>query len=300
MIPEEYQKYEKSVTVSVVNFNPAWGDKAANLEKIRRIVAEAAQAGTDIIAFPELALSGYECGEEARHHHQPCALHRALAETIPGQSTQELAELAREVDIYILLGMPERDVNQPEVRYNSVAVVGPEGILGRYRKVTLAPFPIWTEEACFQPGDELPVFETRYGPVGVQICADFWMMPELSRILRLKGARLLFNCTAAVSGPGMLESMSQQTASRGKENQVYAASANLVGRENALSYHGHSTIAGPAFPSFSQIYAQGGESEEVVTATLDFERLHYLRDLINLERARPARLIATEFDRLSR
>ncbi|MBI4286436.1 MAG: carbon-nitrogen hydrolase family protein [Chloroflexi bacterium] len=297
MIPEAYRRYEQTVTVSVVNFHSVWGDKAANLAKIKAMATEAAQAGTDIIAFPELALSGYECGEESRHLNQQCAMHRAAAETIPGPSTLELARLARELDLYILVGMPEEGEIKPQV-HNSVAVVGPEGVLGKYRKITLSPFPIWCERACFHRGNELPVFETRFGPIGVQICADFWTMPELSRILRLKGARLILNCSASAVGPGRIDSMTYQTASRGKENEVYAASANLVGTEQTMSFYGHSTIAGPSHPGFVQVFAQGGDSEEIVTATLSFERLHYLWHLIDLEQIHETELIAEEFAKL--
>lgn len=245
MIPKEYEKYEKVVTVSAVNFNPVWGDKAANLEKIKRMVTQAAQIGSNIIAFPELALSGYECGEEARRDKKPCAMHVAAAETIPGPSTEEIAKLTKELGVYVLLGMPERDAKDPDVRYISVAVIGPEGILGRYRKIAVAPPPIWTEQLCgFKPGNELPVFETRYGPIGVQICAAFWIIPEYTRILCHKGARIIFNCTGSNVGPGKIERMPQVTSTRGNESFVYAVSANLVGKERTISYYGHSCIAG--------------------------------------------------------
>jgi len=298
MIPTEYEKYEKTVMVSVANFNPVWGDKAATLEKIKKAVTEAAQTGSKIIAFPELALSGYECGEEARRNHKQCSMHRELAETIPGPSTLELAKLTKQLDIYIILGMPEQDETDHEILYNSVSVVGPEGILGKYRKLHIAPLPRWTEEVCFKRGNELPLFETKYGPIGVQICADFWVVPELSRILRLKGARLLFNCTAAQTSPSRAESMTQITACRSRENAIYAASANLVGTERTLSYHGHSTIVGPGYPSDTQVFVQGGEQEEIVTATLSFESLHESWSIADVKKLRHSELILNEFSKL--
>lgn len=300
MIPKEYEKYERVVTVSAVNFNPIWGDKAANLEKMKKTVATAAAIGSNIIAFPELALSGYECGEETRRDKKACAMHLAAAETIPGPSIEEMAKLAKELDVYVLFGMPEQDANDPDVRYVTVAVVGPEGIIGRYRKIAVAPPPIWTETLCgFKPGSELPIFETRYGPIGVQICAAFWIIPEYTRILAHKGARLIFNCTGSNNGPGKIERMPQVTSTRGNESFVYAISANLVGKEKTISYYGHSCIAGASFPRGTQTFAEGGETEEIVTATLSFDNLHFWwaaadpKKLINLE------LVASEYAKLA-
>lgn len=300
MIPEEYQKYEKGVTVSVVNFNPVWGNKGDNLKKIKNMATTASQLGSNIVAFPELALSGYECGEEARRDLKPCSMHEEAAETIPGPSTEEVTRLAKKLGIYIIFGMPERDEKDLNVRYISAAVVGPEGILGRYRKLCTAPPPMWTEQVCFQRGNEVPVFETKYGPIGLLVCADFWVMPELIRILWLKGARLIFNLTSGMIGPGKAEHFARVTAARAAESSIYVASANLVGMERTLSYHGHSTIAGPAFPLLSHIYAQGEDREEIVTATLSFERLHYqwsLDDLKNQRRIH-SELIINEFNKL--
>jgi len=225
-------------------------------------------------------------------------MHTEAAETIPGPSTMELAKVAKELGVYVLIGMPERDKKDAKLHYNSVAVVGPEGILGKYRKLHLSLPPMWTEQFCFRRGNELPVFETRYGPIGVQICQDFWVFPELTRILWLKGTRLIFNSTASAVGPGRTEFMTQQTACRATENFIYTISANLVGKERTVSFYGHSTIAGPAYPSFNNIFAQGGDREEIVTATLSFERLHYFRNLIDFKKIRNSELILDEFEKL--
>jgi predicted amidohydrolase len=301
MIQKEYERNEKTVTVSVVNFNPVWGDKAANLQKIKTMVISASQEGSNIIAFPELALSGYECGDEARQDNKPCSMHDEAAETIPGPSTEEIAKLTKELGIYVFLGMPERDKKDPEVRYISVAVVGPEGILGKYRKIHLAPLPTFTERVCFKPGNELPVFETKYGRIGVQICADFWVYPELSRILCLKGARLIINCAACLVNPTGPEFIAQITGSRGTENFVYAASASLAGKERTLSYYGRSTISGREFPSLKQIFAQGGDGEEIVSATLSFEKRQPPFNHLSLEkeRIRSFELCANELKKLA-
>jgi predicted amidohydrolase len=298
MIPEKYRKYEKTVAVACVNWHGTWGDKVANLEKIMAKISEAAQLGANIVVFPELALSGYECGEEVRKEQKPCSMHVEAAETIPGPATERVGKLTRELGVYVIFGMPEKDSRNPDTRYISAPVIGPDGLIGRYRKLHLAPTPIFTEDICFKPGNELPVFETNYGPIGVQICADFWNMPELSRILYLKGARIIFNLAGSAAGPGKSEFMTHQTAGRAIDSFVYTASCNHVGKERALSYYGHSTIAGPAFPRLSKIFAQGGEGEEIVMATLNFEWLHYMQSMIDVKKIGNWALIVKEYKQL--
>ncbi len=291
-IPERYQAYDQTVTVGCVNYHTAWGDKAANLEKIKAGVEEAARQGIDVVAFPELALSGYECSQDF-------TMHRELAETIPGPATEEIAAIAREHDMYVVFGMPEQDARDSDIRYISCPLIGPEGLIGTYRKLHLGPPPIFTETLCFKGGSAIPVFETRFGPVGIQICADFWAFPELSRIQMLKGARLIINCSGSPDlAPDRPRYMTQQTGARATENLVYAASANLVGKENSTSFYGCSTIAGPAFPRFTHIYAQGADREEIVSATLSFAKLHRVREAIPIEAIRRSDVILREFNEL--
>jgi predicted amidohydrolase len=295
----KYHEYEKTVTVACVNWSSIWGDKKANLDKMKTKAIEAAKAGANIVAFPELALSGYECGEEARKNNTPCSMHTEAAETIPGQSTREIAKLAKDLGIYVILGMPEQDKRIPKIHYNSSAVIGPEGILGRCRKINLSVPPIWTETICFKPGNDLPIFETKFGPIGVLICKDFWHAPELSRILYLKGARIIFNLAGSPAGPGKNEFMTYITACRAVESMIYTASSNHVGEERTSSYYGCSTIAGPSYPRMIKIFSQGGDTEEIVCATLNFESLNHWKSFADLKREINWKLIAKEYKALA-
>jgi predicted amidohydrolase len=320
MIPERYASYEKTVTVGAVNFTSIPGDKAATLAKLEGNIREAASQGVDIVAFPEEALVG--CGSCAvcREGADHCDYHHELAETVPGPSTERVAELARELDIYVAFGLVERDPQDPEVLYNAAAFVGPDGIQGTYRKLHLGSLPWVTEGVTFQPGSTLPVFETKFGPVGILICYDFWFNPELARLLALKGARILLNCCASFKGPGKRDYMANVTAARAQENLCYVASANQVGGPDSkgsyagdrldegrtAEFLGHSMIAGPAFPRFSQIYAEAGDVEELVSATLSFEKLHRWesvfpwRDWRATHQSGTSKLIADEFQKLAR
>ena len=292
--------YEETVSLACINFHTEWGDKAANVAKMKTFTTDAAKQGNNIIIFPELALSGYECSENIGPEKKSCKMHQELAEAIPGPSTEEMAGLAKELDVYIIFGMPEQDKKNSATRYISSVVIAPEGILGAYRKLHLAPWPRFTESLCFFPGDEVPVWQTRYGNIGVLICYDFYFFPELARIMALKEAILLVNTTASASGPGKPYYLVQQTGSRATENLVYAASANLVGKERTKTYYGHSVIAGPHHPSPAYVFAEGGEAEEIVSATLSFPRLSAYRDLLDWKKGRQWQLINREMNEVSK
>ena len=289
----------ETVSLACINFHPEWGDKAANLAKMKTFTADAAAQGNDIIVFPELALSGYECSQDIGAENTSCQMHRDLAETIPGPSTGEMAQLAKDLDVYIIFGMPEQDKTNSDRRHISSVVIAPQGILGAYRKLHLAPWPRFTESLCFYPGDDIPVWQTRYGKIGVLICYDFYFFPELARIMALKEAKLLINTTASASGPGKPYYIVQQTGSRATENLVYAASANLVGKERTKTYYGHSVIAGPHHPKPAHVFAEGGETEEIVSATLSFPRLNAYRDLLDWKKGRQSKLITKEMEKAS-
>lgn len=294
------KEYERTVTLAAVNWKGEWGNKSANLEKMQAKVREAAQHGVNMVCFPELALTGYECGEEARQTQKPCAMHTEAAETIPGPATEGMAKLAKELGIYVIFGMPEKDAKDSKTQYISAAVVGPEGILGRYRKLHLATPPVWTEYYCFKPGSELPLFETKYGPIGVQICADFWMYPELLRILALRGARIIFHLSGSAVGPGKIGMMKNVTIDRGRLAQAYVVSCNHVGKERTLSYYGHSTIAGPGFPKYFKPIAQGKEDEKIVWATVSFESLAHAQKIFRVKGAGNWKLIAREYQHIAK
>jgi predicted amidohydrolase len=291
--------YRETVSVACINFATQWGDKVGNLSKIKAVSKQAAAKGNNIIVFPELALTGYECAqiEKGGAGNRSCRMHAELAETIPGPSTDEIAALARHLDVYIIFGMPERNPSDPSVLHISSVVAGPEGLLGAYRKLHLAPLPRFTETLCFAAGNEIPVFETRYGVLGVLICYDFYFYPELARIMALKGADLLVNTSASGTGPGKPLFIVQQTGCRATENCVYAASANLVGQERSNTYYGHSVIAGPLTPRPAHIFAKGGATEEIVSATLSLKNLHARKKQLNWRKDRQGELINKELDR---
>ena len=162
------------------------------------------------------------------------------------------------------------------------------------------------------------MFPTRYGPIGVQICYDFWFNPELTRILALKGARLVVNCCATFKGEGKRDYMVHTTRTRAQENLIYTASANLLGGPGHQDYSAeHLDDAarrrlpraqhhrGARVPALQHVYAEAGDSEEIVSATLSFEKLHRWQSIFPMREWRAGRqldasqLIADEFTKLA-
>lgn len=314
-------RQDDTLHVGVVNFAPVIRDKAATLDKIEASIVEAASQGIELLAFPEEALISAAACEGCRAVGGACDEHVELSETVPGPATERVAKLAEQHDMYVMFGMAERDRVESRRLYNAVAVIGPDGIQGTYRKIHLGSPPWVTEGITFAPGNALPVWKTRWGPVGVLICYDFWLNPELSRILALKGAQLIVNCSASFAGPGKRDYFMHTTEVRALENQVYTASSNFVGgnadagsygaggldKPRVAHWGGSSTIAGPAFPRFSQVYASASiEHEEIVGAVLSRQKLERWRSVYPWQEWRRghqlevSRLIAREFDELAR
>ena len=253
------------VTVACVNFKPAGGDKEGSLERIADFTNQAGQKGANIILFPELALTSMP----------PDALLPRVAETIPGPSTEKIAQLAAQLNAYVIIGMLERDQKDSTRVYNAAAVIGPSGVLGSYRKTH--PFHPFEN---YERGKTFPLFETPYGPIGIGICYDTYCFPEVCRNYAARGVRLYCNLTAVPSGLQCSDEADlymTMLKARSIENQLFIATAGLVGKERIeqlgeVTFLGLSVIVGPqAERSSCHVYAgpAGEVKEEIVMTELD-------------------------------
>ena len=154
----------KKQTVRVAGIVLKWlrTDKAANFERVEPMIRQAAKGGAKIVCTTECFLDGYAIADKSI----PLDQYRALGEPIPdGKYFSQLADLAKELKIYLIAGMLEAD---GEDRYNTAVVLGPDGrLIGRYHKQMLEH-----ELVRNTPGTEPKAFDTEYGRVGVMICAD--------------------------------------------------------------------------------------------------------------------------------
>ena len=277
MRPDDPALGPTTITVGCANFDAVPRDKAATLDKFAAVVAEAGARDCDLVIFPELALNTWGKCVECADAHQPCEWHRGQAEVADGPSCQAVIDMAAAHGVHVIYGFEETNVPGSAVIYNSANVVSPDGLVGTYRKLHLG-IPLETNR--FTPGNELPVFDTDLGPIGISICYDFYQGPELSRILAMKGARLLVNPTGRGDMPRAREHLEQVTLVRAHENLVAAASANRVGSSHGSSWAGGSVIAATQFPGFPATLARGGTEEELVVADIDFEEIAKWYDIL--------------------
>ncbi|MBA2596070.1 MAG: hypothetical protein H0V00_05525 [Chloroflexia bacterium] len=174
---------------AVVQFAPAAGAVEENLERIAHETATLAARGCDLVVFPELAVSGPVVDWETAD---------VLAEEIPGPSTRRLRRIAATAKVYLIAGVIERD---PETNrlFNSAMLMGPDGIVGMYRKLHLAA----VDRPWATPGDlGLPTFDIPVGRVGMLIGYDA-LFPEAARALAIDGADIIA-CPSLVSWPPVL------------------------------------------------------------------------------------------------
>ena len=207
-------------------------DKVGNIEKMKAYAEKANKEGAKLVIFPELSLTDYLVRD----------LIYELAEPIPGPSVERMAEIAKENQVYVVFGMPEVSQRAESVIYNTAVLVGPEGYIGKYRKMHLPTHSVFEEKRYFRQGYETPVFETKIGRIGLMICYDVFF-PEVSRALRLNGAQLIVCISAS---PAVRRKFFEiLTAARAIENNVFLAYVNLVGIEEGLQFWGGSRIIGP-------------------------------------------------------
>jgi len=249
-------------------------NKEQNLQKAVSKVREAAQQGAQIVCLQELFTSLYFCDEENYDNF-------ALAETIPGPSTDTLSSLAAELNVVIIASLFEK--RAMGVYHNTTAVLDADGAyLGKYRKMHIPDDPGFYEKFYFTPGDlGYKVFKTKYATIGVLICWDQWY-PEAARITALMGAEILFYPTAI----GWATTQDNETnvdqynawqiiqRSHAVANGVHIVSVNRVGHEAGVDFWGGSFVANP----FGKLlYQASHDNEEIIIQDLDLNKSDYYR-----------------------
>lgn len=245
-----------SFKVAAVQFNPRIHGLQENVGRLYQVFEKAAQRGAKVIVAPEMATTGYLYKD--RKDIKP------FVDTIPGKTTKQFGEIARKYGCYLAWGMPEEDP-RTGLFYNAMALVGPQGYIGRYRKTHL-----WWCEAHWSAWGNLgvPVFRTPYGSLSLLICQDANYV-ETFRLAMLGGADIV--CFATNSS-GQAIAHLQAHAIR---NGLYVISANRSDTETdghtgkAFRMKGCSAVWSP---SGEKLTEAGTDTEEIAYATIDRRR----------------------------
>jgi len=237
------------------------GDKEENLRRMEKVILEAKKQSSELVIFPELCVTGYVNRDQFYE----------LAETIPGPTTARIEDMARQHDLHVVFGIPELSAKTRGTLYNTAALIGPHGLIGKYRKMHLPTHSVFEEKRYFRLGYQATAFETTLGTIGLCICYDIFF-PEVIRLTRLKGAQLIV-CISA-SPAARKEYFEILTAARAIENTAYLAYVNLAGVEEGLQFWGGSRLIDPT----GRVLAKAKYDEpEVVFCEAD------LRDLRSAE-----------------
>lgn len=229
--------------VGYVQFAPEFGKIEQNLERVAALLhGERA----DLWVLPELCTTGYQFAS-------PREVHDLAEPVAEGAATTFLISLAREKGCYLAAGLAERADGHV---YNAAVLVGPQGLVARYRKVHL----FYEEKNLFTPGDlPFPVADIGLAKVGLLVCYDHFF-PEAARSLALQGAEVLAHPANLVM-PGLAQLTMRV---RALENRVFTVTANRIGGEartgEMLRFTGLSQIVAPS----GDVLVQGPEDAEDV------------------------------------
>jgi predicted amidohydrolase len=245
--------------LALAQLSPVLGDKGKNLGIMEKAVRN---TDSDLVVFAELFLTGYMCRDNLTK----------LAEPLDGESVKKVAKMAKEFDTHIVFGMPERGKEAEGQFFNSSVIIYPDERVESYRKLHLANFGPFEEHLYFGVGNKLPVFETKFGKIGMLICFDCFF-PEVSKLYALKGADILVCISASPSTTRIY--FEKVIVARAIENTIFFTYTNLVGTELNMTYWGGNTVIGPR----GDVKVKGEYfKEEIVNCEINLKELITARE----------------------
>ncbi|HYU81068.1 MAG TPA: carbon-nitrogen hydrolase [Vicinamibacterales bacterium] len=259
---------------------------ASNLTRQIQLIEKAAAAGAQVICTQELFRSQYFCQVEDHRFF-------ALAEPIPGPSTDALSSIAKQHGVAIVASLFEK--RAAGLYHNTAAIIDADGsVLGVYRKMHIPDDPLYYEKFYFTPGDTgFKSWKTRHATIGVLICWDQWF-PEGARLTAMQGAEILFYPTAIgwhasekrEFGRAQHDSWELIQRSHAVANGCFVCAPNRVGHEivkdsrgkpvnpDGIEFWGQSFIASPD----GAIMRRAPVSrEQVILADCDLARVEFSR-----------------------
>jgi predicted amidohydrolase len=217
--------------VAALQFNPTLNERDKNVDQLLIAIEEAFQNGAKLVVTPEMSTTGYIYSDRKAI--------AAYVDTIPGSTTARLAKLTRKYGSYVVVGMAEKDAKTKSY-YNSAALVGPKGYIGKYRKMHL-----WEPDMHWSAWGDLgvPVYNTAIGKIAMNICMDS-IYYESARLAAVGGADIL----ACPTNSSMAAVFPWQA--RAVQNGLFVVGVNRsntenIGKKNETHMTGVSSIWSP-------------------------------------------------------
>jgi len=252
----------RSLRIALAQINVTVGDIEGNAQRILRAIRHAEEQGADVVALPELAVTGYP-PEDLLLKPEFIEANRRALERIACEVGQTVA----------VCGFADRR----DDLFNAAALLHAGRVAAVYHKALLPTYSVFDEDRYFRAGQARPVFEAAGGVLGVSICEDIWYPdgPPTTQALA-GGAELLLNISSSPYCVGRAEDRRQMLATRAADTGAFVAYVNLVGGQDELVFDGQSMIFGPD----GELIARAPAFEEdLLVADIDLEvafltRLH--------------------------
>ena len=217
----------KTVRLALAQMNPTVGDLKGNAKKIIDYIGKAKDKGADIVAFPELALTGYPPED------------LLLKPRFIDDNILAMNSICKKTQgIVAVVGFVDRNSDI----YNAAAVVSQGKLIDVYHKIYLPNYGIFDEHRYFQAGSRFPVYRLGDMTVGINICEDMWYPEGPARIQALEGAELVININASPYTMGNAAEREKMLSTRAVDSAVVVAYVNLVGAQDEIVFEGQSLV----------------------------------------------------------
>ena len=246
----------RTLRIGLAQINTAVGDLDGNVAKILEYAAQAREQAVDLLAFPELTITGYPPEDLLLRRGFVLDNHAALQRVVEG-SPKGMA---------LVVGFVDGD----DEIYNAAAVIQDGRFVGVYRKQLLPNYGVFDEERYFQRGGEACVFDIAGVRVGVNVCEDIWQPDGPSRDQARAGAQVIININGSPFHTGKQGFREQMLAERSREHDIIVCYVNLVGGQDELVFDGGSFVIGRG----GQLIARAAQFEDellVCDLSLDSE-----------------------------
>lgn len=252
----------RTLRIGLAQINPTVGDLQGNRQKILDYISRARKLGVDLVAFPELAITGYPPEDLLLKPDFIQANLDCLKQIVAGTRS-----------ITAVVGF----VDSADDIYNAAAIIHDGALAGVYRKMYLPNYGVFDENRYFQAGTDYPVFTLQGTTIGINICEDIWYPAGPSEVQALAGsAEVIVNISASPYHAGKGLARERMLATRAADNVAIVAFCNLVGGQDELVFDGNSVI----FDERGELVVRGKQfAEDLVVADLDVgsvfrQRLH--------------------------